>query len=261
MRINTLDRPARLPSRIAEALMKEISDGRLKPGDRLPTEQYLAENFGVSRNVVREAIAQLRSSGVVYSRQGLGTVVSDEEIDKPFHLERLSGTGVLQFQHVYELRVGIEMQAAALAALRGTQAQFDQITETLERMQEAARWEAEGVDLDIQFHRAVAEASGNPLFVDAISFLTNRMRETIIATRQRSGDLIGEVKRLTVDEHAAIRDAILARSPAAARRAVADHISRAAHRLGYDLPRESAGLDEWPAGEPPPTEDGGTSAV
>ena len=260
MRINTLDRPARLPSRIAEALMKEISDGRLKPGDRLPTEQYLAENFGVSRNVVREAIAQLRSAGVVHSRQGLGTVVSDESAERPFHLERLAGQGVLQFQHVYELRMGIEMQAAALAALRGTEEQFARISETLERMQEAARWEAEGVDLDIEFHLAVADASGNPLFADAISFLTSRMRETIIATRQRSGDLIGEVKRLTIDEHTAIRDAIVARNPAAARRAVADHISRAAHRLGYDLPRESAGLDDWPAGVPATAQGGGTTA-
>ncbi|MEJ6781073.1 FadR/GntR family transcriptional regulator [Aminobacter sp. Piv2-1] len=241
MKINTLDRPVRLPARIADALMKEISDGRLQPGDRLPTEQYLAENFGVSRNVVREAIAQLRSAGVVHSRQGHGTVVAEPE--KPFHIEFDQGTQGGQFQNVYELRMGIEMQAAALAALRGGEDQLAAISATLERMEEAERWQAEGVDLDIEFHLAVAAASGNPLIGEAITFLTSRMRETIVATRERSGEVVGEVKRLTIDEHRAIRDAIVARNPAAAKRAVAAHITRAAHRLGYDLPEESAGLD------------------
>lgn len=235
MKISAIDRPVRLPARIADELAREISEGRLKPGDRLPTEQYLAENFGVSRNVVREAIAQLRSSGLVQSRQGLGTVVSAGRAEKPFRVDFDMQGGAAVFQHVYELRMGIEMQSAALAAQRASSRQLADITATLERMQEAKQWEADGVDLDIEFHLGVARASGNPLIAEAISFLTERMRQTIMATRERSGVVIGEVKRLTIDEHAAIRDAIIARDPEAASRAVAHHIIHAANRLGYDL--------------------------
>ncbi len=242
MKIDALDRPVRLPARIADALMKEINEGRLGPGDRLPTEQYLADNFGVSRNVVREAIAQLRSAGVVQSRQGLGTVVSPGGADKTFAFELDANAPAMSGQYVYELRMGIEMQGAAMAALRGTQAQFDAISATLDRLEDAERWDADGVDVDIEFHLAIADASGNPLMREVISFLTAGMRQTIVATRARSGEVIGEVKRLTIDEHRAIRDAIVARDPMAARRAVAAHIVRAAHRLGYDLPEESAGV-------------------
>jgi DNA-binding FadR family transcriptional regulator len=67
------------------------------------------------------------------------------------------------------------------------------------------------------------------------------MRKTIVATRERSGEVIGEVKRLTLDEHAAIRDAIVGHDPAAAREAMMRHITNAAHRLGYDIFREEAG--------------------
>jgi GntR family transcriptional repressor for pyruvate dehydrogenase complex len=240
MRINTLDRPVRLPARIADALTREITEGRLKPGDRLPTEQYLAENFGVSRNVVREAIAQLRSAGLVVSRQGLGSVVAESggEPERGFHFDMEAGGDANTYQHVYELRLAIEMQAADFAARRGDAAALREVSETYERMRDAERWETEGVDLDIQFHLAIARASGNPLMQDAISYLTGGMRQTIVATRERSGEVIGEVKRLTLDEHAAIRDAIVARDPDRARAAMLAHITNAAHRLGYDIFRE-----------------------
>jgi GntR family transcriptional repressor for pyruvate dehydrogenase complex len=241
MKISLIDRPVSLPARIAETLLREITERRLKPGDRLPTEQYLAANFGVSRNVVREAIAHLRSAGVLHSRQGLGTVVAQNDPDRSFRLDMdASGDGAA-FLHVYELRMGIEMEAAALAARRATKAQLKCIDETLKRLQEARRWEMDGVSLDIDFHLAVAEASGNPLMVEAINVLTERMRQTITATRERSGAAIGEVKRLTVDEHAAIRDTIMARKPIAARQAVARHLTSAAHRLGFDMTSD-AGL-------------------
>lgn len=237
MKINAIDRPARLPARIAEALTREIAEGRLKPGDRLPTEQYLADNFGVSRNVVREAIAQLRSAGLVKSRQGLGTIVAEPE-DLGFHLDIEPANDANTFQHVYELRLGIEVQAADFAARRGDATLLKAISDTFERLRDAERWEAEGVDLDIEFHLAIARASGNPLIVDAIGYLGASMRQTIVATRERSGEVIGEVKRLTVDEHAAIRDAIVARDANGARDAMMQHITNAAHRLGYDLFRD-----------------------
>lgn len=229
MKIDSLNRPARLPVQIADALRKEILDGRLKVGDRLPTEQYLAQNFGVSRNVVREAIAQLRSENLVQSKQGLGTIVSAGSVEPTLSFEAAS------YGQVYELRLGIEVQAVEFAVLRATPDQLKALGDTVELMRDAERWEAEGVDLDLGFHIAIAEATGNPLIVEAISYLAAKMRSTIEETRARSGNAVGEIKRLTIEEHAAIRDALLARDAPAAKKAMAAHIRNAAHRLGYDV--------------------------
>jgi len=234
MKIDSLDRPARLPVRIATALMREINEGRLKTGDRLPTEQFLADSFNVSRNVVREAIAQLRSAGAVHSRQGFGTVVGRSE-SEPLRVDMAAPDDPLLFHHVYELRAIIEMEGAAFAAVRGSDAQLEAIAATVARIREAERWEREGVTMDIEFHLAVARASGNPYIVESIGFLTGKMRETIIATRERSGGIVGEVRELTISEHEAVTDAILARAPDAARDAMAAHIRNAAARLGYDI--------------------------
>jgi len=238
MKIASIERPTRLPARIAAAIMREINDGRLKLGDRLPTEQFLAESFGVSRNVVREAIAQLRSAGVVHSRQGLGTVVGLGHAEAARPSDLMAVTDPSHFHHVYELRAIIEMQGAALAARRGDAEQLAAISTTLERLEEAERWESEGAELDLEFHLAVARASANPYIVETIGFLSGKMRETILATRQRSGGIVGEVKALTISEHASIRDAISMRDPDAARDAMARHIRNAAARLGYDLLRD-----------------------
>jgi DNA-binding FadR family transcriptional regulator len=238
MKIDSLEQAPRLPARIAAAIMREINEGRLKLGDRLPTEQFLAESFGVSRNVVREAIAQLRSGGILSSRQGVGTVVALGQGDPTPRNAPVAQADPSQFRHAYELRAIIEMEGAGLAARRGDAAQLRAISLTLERMQRAERWEKEGVDLDLGFHLAVARASGNPYLVSAIEGLTGPMRQTIVATRQRSGGIVGEVRTLTIDEHAAIRDAIVRRQPDAAREAMARHIRNAAARLGYDITRD-----------------------
>lgn len=252
MKFDLIDRPVRLPARIAEALMREINEGRLKLGDRLPTEQFLAESFGVSRNVVREAIAQLRSAGAVHSRQGVGNVVGLGQSDPSRQSERVAQNGPLLFHCVYELRAIIEPEGAALSARRGDDAQIAAIATTHDRMQEAVRWEREGVELDIDFHVAVARASANPYILDTIGFLAARMRETIAATRQRSGGIVGEVRALTISEHAAIRDAVVGRKPDEARRAMAAHVRNAAARLGYDLSRDEEGQSRDGAAPAPP---------
>ena len=72
MKIPTLERDQHLPSRVASSINREISSGRLQTGARLPTENEMAESFGVSRNVIREAVSQLRADGVIMARQGVG---------------------------------------------------------------------------------------------------------------------------------------------------------------------------------------------
>jgi len=241
MKIASLEQPLRLPARIAAAIMEEINAGRLQLGDRLPTEQILAESFGVSRNVVREAIAQLRSTGILYSRQGVGTVVALGQSDPTRQSQPAPGDPTLH-RHAYELRAIIEAEGAALAARRADAAQLAAMSLTIERMRTCERWEQEGTDLDVGFHLAVARASGNPYIVDAIGVLAGTMRETIIVTFHRSGGIVGEVRTLTIDEHSAIRDAIARRQPDEARAAMALHIRSAAARLGYDILRDDGDI-------------------
>src|SRR5690349_23341126 len=76
LNVRRVERRPHLAEHITRSLADEIAAGRLRPGDRLPTEQFLSENFGVSRNVVREAIASLRAQGMIESRQGVGAFVS-----------------------------------------------------------------------------------------------------------------------------------------------------------------------------------------
>src|SRR5689334_12440796 len=76
MKLPAIKRQTHLPTQVAHLIMQEIAAGRLKPGDQLPTEHALAESLGVSRNVVREAIARLRSDGIVQSRQGVGAFLA-----------------------------------------------------------------------------------------------------------------------------------------------------------------------------------------
>src|SRR5690349_5425349 len=117
MKIRTIERKPHLPSQVASLITQEIAAGRLKPGDQLPTEQALSQSYGVSRNVVREAIARLRSEGIVQSRQGVGAFLTRaESTTLRIDAEKLKDLG--EFRHIFELRAMLEIRAAGLAAER-----------------------------------------------------------------------------------------------------------------------------------------------
>ena len=109
-----------LHKKVAAMISREIAAGRVQPGDRLPTEHELAQTFEVSRNVVREAIACLRSDGVVESRQGLGAFVVQPELRQAIRIDtdELQQSGNLR--SLFELRAMLEVEAAGLAAEQGT---------------------------------------------------------------------------------------------------------------------------------------------
>lgn len=234
MKLDTLNRSPHLPSRIVEAIQREIAEGRLKVGDRLPGEQVLAGSFGVSRNVVREAIARLRSDGVVQSRQGIGAFVVRNTTVPSLRVDPEILNNRLLFGNVFELRAMLEIRAAGLAAKRGTAQQREAITTALDRMRK--EWGGDvGVDADLEFHRAVALATGNDYIATVVSFVSEHMRESIFATRSRTGADVEAIVRITILEHEAIHDAILSGSPVAAREAMARHIMNAAERVGITL--------------------------
>ena len=154
----------RLSDRLAERLGQEIDAGRLRPGDRLPTEQRLADAHGVSRTVVREAVHQLKSRALVQSRQGSGVFVAPPPVNQALAFDPAVLTSVQAVVHVVEVRRVLEGEIAALAAERATRGQIAALRRALEAIDAAVAEGRDGVAEDLAFHRVIGESTGNPQF-------------------------------------------------------------------------------------------------
>jgi DNA-binding FadR family transcriptional regulator len=229
---NAVERGRALPDQIVRALRGEIAGGRLRPGARLPTEKALAERYGVSRPVVREAIASLKQDGLVISRQGAGAFVAEGGARHVFRLDVGKLEDEVEVEHIIELLVAMEVAMAGKAAERRTAAQLARLEKALAAIDRTIAAGHDGVEEDMLFHRAVAEASGNPFFRELNDFLEARARQFIRAARTNTAR-IGGLPRMVQGEHAAICEAIRKRDPAAARRAAETHLRNAAKRLAH----------------------------
>lgn len=232
--IQPLDRPKHMPSRIAARLLKEIADGRLGPGDKLPGEQDLADSFGVSRNVVREALSRLKADGVVQTQQGKGAFVAQATANSSLRFDAEAMRDLAVYRNMFELRASLETDCAALASLRRTDEQLSAIAAGLAAMKAAPRWDEGGVDADLSFHNAVAEATNNSQIAQVVKFLIMQMRFSISDTRSKVPEP-DAIWSLTIGEHDRIYLAIRNRDPRAARAAMLEHIINAASRIGCEL--------------------------
>lgn len=220
----------RLSDRLAAWLAAQIDSGAWPPGHRLPTEPQLAEAHGVSRTVVREAVHQLRSQGLLISRQGSGVFVAEPPLHRPLAFDPAVLGSIEAVVDVVEVRRAIEGEVAALAAQRASAGQLQDIQRALAAIDAAAAAGRDGVAEDLAFHRAIAEATGNPQFGALLGFLEQYLREATRITRgneARHAEFMAAVRT----EHQAIVAAIAAQDPAAARRAAVHHMKRAAQRL------------------------------
>src|SRR5215212_9544271 len=132
MRIRPVAAERKLSRRLFEQLAEQIRSGRLAPGERLPTEQALTRAARVSRTVVREAVAALRAEGLVITRQGVGAFVSAESTRAPFRIEPERMQSLDDILSVMELRLGVEIESAGLAAERASKAQLRNIQTALD---------------------------------------------------------------------------------------------------------------------------------
>lgn len=235
LNVKPVERRPHLAEHITRSISAEIAQGRLQPGDRLPTEHFLSENFGVSRNVVREAIASLRARGLIESRQGVGAFVATREND-PIHrvsVNLLQGDPALR--NMFEVRAALECQAVALAAVHATPKRLKPIDAALARMRDQDTPTAETVNADLDFHRAIAAASGNDYLVTLIGSLIEPMRVLIASAYSRPGPVFGKIPGAATDEHDVILAAIRSKDPAAARAAMGVHLVNSASRMGYEI--------------------------
>ena len=158
---------------LTQRLAAEILSGRLQPGARLPTEQELSLATGVSRTVVREAVAALRADGLVMTRQGLGAFVPEDVQRRPFRIdpdEVKSGKDVLQ---ILELRMGLEIEASGLAAERRTSHDLILIEAALRSIEAEIEFGGNAVDADFRFHLAIFRSAHNRYFPQLLEFLGN----------------------------------------------------------------------------------------
>jgi GntR family transcriptional repressor for pyruvate dehydrogenase complex len=165
-----LHRRETLTSQLVRALTQRIAEGELKPGDRLPTEQDLIEAFAVSRTVVREAISSLKATGLVTTQQGVGAFVR-EPPPIPLQTPAVNLDMLHEVIQVLELRIGVEVEAVALATQRRDAHHVEGMREAIARMSAAIEAGEDTVEPDLTFHRLIAEATGNPHFTHLFSYL------------------------------------------------------------------------------------------
>lgn len=220
----------RLSDTIAHELERRILDGALKPGDRLQPERDLAAELGVSRPSLREAIQKLVSKGLLQSRQGGGTYVTDR-LDAGF----IDPWQDMLRQHpniqgdLLEFRGMLECEAASLAACRATDADLQRIGDAFALVEALfARGTSpevleQQVKADLAFHQAIAEAAHNVMFGHLTASLFRVINDHIdrnLRHLRRSEEDWRELR----DQHRAIWEGVRARDPAQAAAAVRRHI-------------------------------------
>lgn len=226
-------RSEHLPSRIASQVARDIHEGRIKPGDRLPTEHVLAKGFGVSRSVIREAIAQLRNEGLVETRQGVGAFVTELTVRSSLRIEADPLQNRESFRGLFQLRQPLEIEAAGLAAIHHDAADLARLDATLAQMTGADKWTEQGIVADLAFHRALAAATKNEYFSLFIGFISERISLAINAARATA--VLEEIVEVTIAEHVAVRNAVKSGNPLQAREAMRQHLKGAAGRLNLTI--------------------------
>jgi GntR family transcriptional repressor for pyruvate dehydrogenase complex len=200
-------------------MLETILSNRLRPGDRLPSERELGEQFGVSRTVVREAVRELVAKGVIEVRSGSGLRVAavDASTVRESMLLFLRG-GSVEFEKVHEVRTLLEVHIAALAAERAQEDDLSALRAVHERMQ-AERDDVEAAARDdLEFHRLIARATQNELYV----VLLDSIGSSLIDIRREN--LGSGSAPATLEQHARILDTIAAYDPQRAREAMAAHL-------------------------------------
>jgi GntR family transcriptional repressor for pyruvate dehydrogenase complex len=221
---------ARLSDRLAALIEAQISRGELRTGDRLSTEQQLALAHGVSRTVVREAVHQLKSQGLVRSRQGSGVFITDPPAHRALGFDPKLLESMDAVVQMVELRRVMEGEMAALAATRATRAQVAAMKHNLAAIDAITAQGGLAVDEDLAFHRAIGEGTGNPQFVRLLGILEAYLRDAMTVTKgyeSRRADFVAQSRR----EHHGIVNAIAARDPKAARAAAIEHHLNGERRL------------------------------
>jgi GntR family transcriptional repressor for pyruvate dehydrogenase complex len=220
-----------LAEEAVNSLTDSIHQGKLQPGDKLPTESEIMAALGVSRTVVREALSRLQASGLVETRHGIGTFVlaPPAESHSPFRIDPAAMGTAMDVLAMLEFRVSLEAEAASLAATRRSDEQLRAMRRALDDLKRTAGEGNDSVGSDFEFHLAIARATGNRYFTDIMGHLG-----TMVIPRSRLHVSAVEreqyLERVNF-EHESIFDAIERRDPEGAKAAMRMHLTNSRERL------------------------------
>lgn len=225
---------------VARALAADIINGVYKPGEKIPNEAEILQRFGVSRTVLREVLKTLTAKGLIVSKPRVGTKVLDPSYWNFFDAEVLSWKVATGFDQKFrsdltEIRIAFEPRAASLAAERCTKADVAMLRECIGRMRSATTSSLEFAEADLEFHKAVINASGN-LLLRSISGI---IETALVASFRLSSPVEHEgLHDKVVARHEAIVDAIEVRDPQAAAEAMCAVIQEGSDRISVDVKRK-----------------------
>lgn len=215
-----------LSEEISRQIMNLVSSGDLTPGQKLPSERELCARFGVGRSSLREALRCLTIVGVLETRVGEGTFLAlnrDKFMGKV--LEWRVATERKNVENLMKVRLALESETAANAALHPTEEQVQELKRILLRMKNSLKQPAQFAAADAAFHLAIAKASDNELIFDLLTMVRSPLEQGIM----RVGFWPGGSERACA-EHQRIVDAICNRDPESAKSAMRDHIGEALKR-------------------------------
>ena len=225
---NESDKKGRLYENLVEILLEKIRTGELRPGDKLPSERQLSEEYHVSRPVVREALRSLDRMGCIESKVGGGTYIKSATLDSmldPFSViihqdERL-------IRDLIEVRILLESDAAALAAKKITPEQEDQIEKILEQASQEVREGGYGLEGENAFHNSIAKIADNT----ALTMIINMCANLLSTSREATLRIPGQPEN-SISDHRAIFEAIKLHSSAQAAKLMRQHLKKA--RKNFD---------------------------
>jgi GntR family transcriptional repressor for pyruvate dehydrogenase complex len=213
-------RQPRLSDKVADQLLQTITERGLQPGQRLPSERELGDQFGVSRTVIREAVRALAAKGVIEARTGSGlrvAAVDASAVSESMGLF-LRGAG-LDYTKIHEVRTTLEVDVAGLAAMRATDADVARLEDNLELTRRSLADLEQVAVLDVEFHRAVVAAAHNELYLVMI----DSIGEILLDIRRLTQGIPGRAEK-AVEAHGEILSAIAAHSEESARQAMREHL-------------------------------------
>lgn len=217
---------------LVDALGARIRGGALAPGAKLPTESQVMAEFGVSRTVVREALSRLQAAGLVQTRHGVGTfVVGPGEEAAAFRIAPQQVETLRDVIAVLELRIGVEAEAAGLAAQRRTEENLVVMRQALDEFARAVEAGRDAVAADFRFHSEIARATQNEHFARLLSTLGTKIipRARLDRDSTIDADRQAYLRRVNA-EHESIYDAIAAGDSEAARAALRTHLINSRER-------------------------------
>lgn len=205
---------------LRDRLHADITSGRYAPGDRLPSEAQLTAEHGVSRTVVREAVAALRADGLVDPQRGAGVFVIEPKVDPVAAFRDVDTDRLSTMIELLELRTAVEVEAAGLAAQRRAPAQEEKIVSALKQIGQSGEVSA---DADFSLHLAIADATNNPRFSQFLQMLGAQVipRQALENSNRK---VPKEYQDLLQQEHEAIVSAILDGDEQRARDAMRQHL-------------------------------------